>query len=124
MEAFDLDAAGLRSDDRDIAVRVEALAVKLEGALPAATRVTRRARRLLSKDRRVRAIDVELSSVLYHLECDGPTVVAERGKQIRGVQIKREELELDAWLAALERDLRDEAATSAEARTALERLLG
>lgn len=124
MEAFDLDAAGLRADGRDVAVWVEALAVRLEGALPDATRVTRRAKRLLSREKRVTEIDVALGEMLYHLEVDGPAVTAERGKRVRGVQIKREELDLDGWVAALERDLREEAATSAGARDALERLLG
>jgi hypothetical protein len=40
------------------------------------------------------------------------------------VVIKRESLELADWVGALTGELREQAATSAQARTALERLVG
>ena len=42
---------------------------------------------------------------------------------VRGVRIRNEDLDVEAWLEALASDLREQAQTSAEARAALERLL-
>ena len=122
--SFDLAAAGLRADGRDLEGGVEVLARKLEDALPAATRVERRPRRLLSREKRVSEIRVALGDVDYVLRVERHGVAPTRAKTVRGVRIKHEELNLEGWLSALERDLREQAATSAEARGALERLLG
>jgi hypothetical protein len=121
---FDLDAAGLRADGADLASGIEVLAAKLEGALPSRTSVQRRARRLLSRDKVVEAIEVRLGDWRYALRVDGGRVEAAREQEVRGVVIKREPLELGAWMAALTAELRAEAATSAEARAALDRLVG
>jgi hypothetical protein len=42
---------------------------------------------------------------------------------VRGIAIKSEPLDLDAWIAALSRELEAAARESAEGRRALERLL-
>jgi hypothetical protein len=59
---FDLDAAGLRADGADLLIGIEVLARKLEEALPQATHVRRRARRLLSKDKVVEHVEVRRST--------------------------------------------------------------
>jgi hypothetical protein len=120
---FDLAAAGLRADGADEMAAVEALARKLEGALPGRCRVGRRSVRLLSRDKRVEAIDVDLGDWTYALRSDGRNVVAERGQAVRGVTIKREPLALGDWIRSLAAHLNALAQTSAEARAALERLL-
>jgi len=51
-------------------------------------------------------------------------VTASRAQEVRGVVIKREPLELDAWVDALTGQLRELAEGSAAARAALERLVG
>jgi hypothetical protein len=122
--SFDLDAAALRADGRDLDAGVEVLATKLEGALPAATRVERRARRLLSREQRVEEIAVALGESTYVLRRERHGLTTTRAKTVRGVRIKNEELDVEAWLAALAAELREQAATSADARAALERLLG
>jgi len=122
--SFDLDAAALRADGRDLDAGVEVLATKLEGALPAATRVERRARGLLSRERRVERIELALGECTYVLSRERHGLATTRARTVRGVRIKNEQLDVDAWLAALEADLREEARTSAEARAAVERLLG
>jgi hypothetical protein len=121
---FDLDAAGLRADGPELLVAVEVLARKLELSLPQATRVQRRSRRLFSKDKVVSSIEVRLGTTRYGLQVEGHDVVADRQQEVRGVVIKREPLELADWIDALAAQLRDEAADSAEARAALERLVG
>jgi hypothetical protein len=123
LPAFDLDAAGLRADGRDLAAGVEVLAVKLESALPSECRVQRRARSLFDREKVVETIEVRLGEARYSLRHHRGRVEASRDKEVRGVVIKREQLELAEWVAALEADLREQAQTSAAARAALERLV-
>jgi hypothetical protein len=122
--SFDLDAAGLRVDNADVAAYVEALAHKLEHALPAQTTVRRRARKFLSREKVVEAIEVRLGDHSYALHAHGHRVEASRGKSVRNVTIRNEPLEVDDWVRALADDLRARAAESAEARAALDRLVG
>jgi hypothetical protein len=122
--SFDLDAAGLRVDSADVAAYVEALAHKLELALPAQTEVRRRAKRMLSRDKVVESIQVQLGDHCYALQAQGHRVQATRGRAVRNVTIKTEPLELDEWVRALAGDLQSRAAESADARAALERLVG
>ena len=124
MADFDLDAAGLRADGAEVGSALEVLAVKLEGALPQACRVERRAKRLFSKEKVVEAIDVRLGGTRYALRVSGADVTATREVEVRGVVIRREPLGLDAWFDALTDELREQAASSAEARSALDRLVG
>jgi hypothetical protein len=121
--SFDLDAAGLRADHADMAAYVEALAHKLELALPAQTTVERRAKRFLSREKVVESIRVELGEHRYLLRADGHRVEAARAKAVRDVTIKTEPLEVDDWVRALAGELQARAAQSAEARAALERLV-
>lgn len=121
---FDLAAAGLRAEGGDALRLVEVLAVKLEDALPGRAAVERRGVRLLSKQKRVERIDVELGDATYQLISDGRKVTGMRGQAVRGVTIKREELGLDAWVERLTRELDELAQSSTEARAALDRLLG
>jgi hypothetical protein len=121
--SFDLAAAGVRADGADVAVSIEVLARKLELALPHATRVTRRAKRFLSKDKLVEQIEVTLGEQRYALRVRGRDVDAARAQEVRGIVIRREPLALDAWVKALTDDLGEQAQTSAAARDALARLL-
>jgi hypothetical protein len=122
--SFDLDAAGLRVDGADISAYVEALAHKLELALPAQTDVQRRSKRLLSRDKVVESITVQLGEMTYQLRAHGHRVETSRGKAVRNVTIRNEPLDLDSWVRALAGDLSARASESAEARAALERLVG
>jgi hypothetical protein len=121
---FDLDAAGLRADGADLLIGIEVLARKLEEALPQATHVRRRAKRLFSKDKVVEHVEVRLGTARYCLAVDGHAVSADRRQEVRGVVIKRESLELADWVNGLTGELREQAADSAQARDALERLVG
>jgi hypothetical protein len=122
--SFDLDAAGLRVDNADVAAYVEALAHKLELALPAQTTVQRKSKKFLSREKVVESIQVQLGDHCYALQAHGHRVEASRGKAVRNVTIRNEPLELDEWVRALAGDLRARAAESAEARAALDRLVG
>jgi hypothetical protein len=120
---FDLVAASLRADTTDLAAFVEALAVKLEGALPDAVRVERRRDGFLSGTRRVQRISVSMDAARYDLERDGGGLRTSRCSEVRGIVIKSEELGLDEWIDALSRELADRARESERARVALQRLL-
>jgi hypothetical protein len=122
-DSFDLDAAGLRADGADVATYVEVLARKLEDALPAQTDVRRRSKGLLSREKVVDGIEVTLGDHRFSLRRQGGGVEATRAKEVRGVVIKREAVELDEWIGALAAELRELAAGSAQAREALDRLV-
>jgi len=121
---FDLDAAGLRADGADLLTGIEVLARKLEGALPQSTSVQRRNKRLFGGGKVVQSIEVRLGTTRYGLQVHGHHVHADRSQEVRGVVIKREEIELADWVTALTGQLREQAADSAQARVALERLVG
>ncbi len=124
-EDFDLSAAGLRADGTDLRISVEVLASKLESSLPGRTRVERHGGGLLGRgEKRVRQMQVELGQTCYQLTVDGERVEGFRERKVGGISIKREPLAPDEWVAALTGDLREEAQRSAQARTALEGLVG
>lgn len=120
---FDLDAAGLRADGADLTADLEVLAGKLELALPQQTKVSRRSRRVLSKDKRVEAIAVRLGTNVYGVRVKPTGTEAWREREVGGIAIKREPLGLAAWLEALTGELRSAAQSSSDARGALQRLL-
>jgi hypothetical protein len=120
---FELLAASLRADAGDLKSFVEALAVKLEGALPAQTRVERKGG-LFSKEKRVSRVSVDLGDAQYQLDADSGRVQPRRAKVVRGIVLKTEEVPLNQWIDDLSRRLTEEAQRSEQARLALERLLG
>jgi hypothetical protein len=124
MADFDLVAASLRSDAGDSRALAEALAVKLEGALPQNARVQRRSKGFLSRTKLVRRIEVDLGDERYSLDVDEEDrIAAVRSKEVRGIVLKNEPLPLDTWIDALARDLAAMAQASEQGRLALERLL-
>jgi hypothetical protein len=121
---FDLVAASLRADAADSRGFMEALAVRLEAALPGHTRVQRRARKFLSREKVVRQIEVDAGENRYALSIDDRGgVEARRSAAVRGIVLKNDPLPLDDWIDDLARDLAEQAAASEQGRLALERLL-
>ena len=121
---FEMVAASLRADESDTQDFLEALATKLQNALPAQTRVDRARDGLFRGKTHVARISVDLGGSRYALS------TGKRGgletscaKVVRGVAIKTAALDLDAWIDALARDLAAYAESSASARVALERLV-
>jgi hypothetical protein len=127
-ETFDLSAAGLRADGSDLRISVEVLAAKLESTLSGRTRVERRGGGLLGRgEKHVRRIEVQLGAdngTSYQLTIEGDRVEGFRERKSGGISIKREPLTPDQWIAALTSELQSEAQRSAEARQALEGLVG
>jgi hypothetical protein len=121
---FDRVAASLRADSGDVRAYCEALAVRLEGALPAKTRVQRKSRKFLSREKVVRQVEVHAGENRYVLTVDDRGgVEATRSAAVRGIVLKNDPLPLDAWIDALAADLAEQAQQSEQERLALERLL-
>jgi hypothetical protein len=119
---LDLLAASLRADAGDTAAFLEALATRLEAALPGQVEVQRKGG-LFGGGKRVRRIGVRLGDSHYEIEGDHGTVVARRRRVVRDIALKSEDLSVDAWIAALSADLLKLARESERGRLALERLL-
>jgi hypothetical protein len=121
---FDLVAASLRADASDMRGFVEALAVRLEAALPAQTQVQRRAKKFLSREKIVRELSVDAGPNHYALSIDDRGgVEARRSAAVRGIVLKNDPLPLEEWIDSLARELTEQAQASEQGRLALERLL-
>ncbi len=92
-----------RADASDLAAFVEALAAKLEQALPWYTRVHRRSTSLLAKRKRVDRIEVTVGEEQYVLNSDRGSIDARRATTVRGIVLKSEPVALDQWIDALAR---------------------
>lgn len=117
---FDLLAASLRADASDLRAFVEALAAKLQASFPERTHVERGGH---FGKKPVRRIGVDLGDCRYELEHDDGRVEVRRRTVVRGVSLKSDELELDAWIDDLSQRLVEEAGRSERGRAALERML-
>ena len=119
---IDLLAASLRADIGDLGTFVEALAAKLEDAVPGAVNVDRR-RDGMFGPKRVRRIALDAGGQRLELRTDGAAIQTTCSRLSGGIVIKREELDADAWLRALGEALAIQAQSSKSTRQALERLL-
>lgn len=119
---LDLLAASLRADSSDVSTFVETLAAKLEEAVPARTRVDRRRDGVFGR-KTVRRIALDLGDRRLELRHDAGSVETRCARLSGGIVLKTEELETDAWLAALSEALATEARHSETTRRALEGLL-
>jgi len=120
---MELLAASLRADSSDTKAFLEALATKLEGSLPDRTTVTRHSS-LFSREHPVKEIAVVLGDYQYRIgrERQGP-IMAQRAKVVRGIVLKTEQIPMEQWIEELAGELAQVAASSAQARSALERFL-
>ena len=116
-------AASLRADNTDVKAFLEALAVKLEGALPGLTTITRQGG-MFAREHPVKEISVSLGEYQYRIgrNRQGP-LVAQRAKIVRGIVLKTEQIAVDQWIDDLSEALVQVAGQSTQARTALERFL-
>ena len=120
---MELLAASLRADSSDAKAFLEALATKLEGSLPDRTMVTRHSN-FFSREHPVKEITVSLGDYQYRIgrERQGP-IIAQRAKVVRGIVLKTEQVPMEQWIEELAGELAQVAASSAQARSALERFL-
>jgi hypothetical protein len=120
---MDLLAASLRADASDISTFVEALAAKLEAALPGGVRVER-VRRGFRGPRWVRQISLDAGGLRLTLQRSESDALECRASRVSGgIVLKTEPVELEVWIEQLGRALSAEAQRSVRAREALERLM-
>jgi hypothetical protein len=119
---FDLLAASLRADSKDVGSFVEALAVKLSESFPQRARVERKGG-LFGGRQRVRRVTVVLGENEYVLDSESGQVSCCSRKVVRGIALKTEELPLEKWIDALAKGLVEESSQSESDRAALARLL-
>jgi hypothetical protein len=117
---FEVLAASLRADARDLDTFFEVLAVKLSGSFPESTHIDREGFRGRG---RVKSISVDLGEQRYGFERTSAGVTCRRARAVRGIVLKNEELGFDDWIDSLSRDLTEAAEQSERGRLALERLL-
>jgi len=118
---IELVTASLRADASDLGTFVEALAVKLEQALPNGVRVDRRGSLFGAK--KVREISVDAGDTRLRLDRDGAAVNTSRARLSGGIVLKTEQVDIDEWLHELGRTLTEQAQRSSATREALERML-
>jgi hypothetical protein len=119
---IDLIAASLRADASDLGAFVEALATKLEEAVPGAVIVERRRDGIMGP-KRVRRIALDAGGLRLELRADGARIQTTSSRLSGGIVLKREELGTDAWMRVLGEALAMQARHSNSTRQALERLL-
>ncbi len=119
---IDLLAASLRADVSDTGAFVEALAVKLEEAVPGGVLVERR-REGMFGPKHVRRIALDAGGQRLELRTAGGTLQTLCSRLSGGIVLRSEELDTDAWLRALGEALAVQAQRSKTTRQALERLL-
>jgi hypothetical protein len=120
---IDLVAAALRADLADSRSFLEALAVRLEGALPGIARVQRKRAGLLSRDKVVQRIEVTLGDERFACAHAPDGVIAERVHVVRGIALKRETVPVERWIEELAAALSTHAGALAADHAALQRLL-
>ncbi len=119
---IDLLAASLRADSSDLGTFVEALAVKLEQAVPGAVRVERRREGMFGA-KAVRRITLDAGDQRLELKTAGAGIETRCSRLSGGIVLKSDRVDTDAWLTALGTALAAEAQRSQITRQALERLL-
>ena len=118
---FEMLAASLRADARDLATFLEVLAAKLSDALPGAVGVEHEGG-LFSK-KRVKKLNVQLGEHRYELGRAGTGLEARHSHAVRGITLKSEAMAVEEWIQALSAHLAQHARSSEQARIALDRLL-
>jgi len=120
-DVLDLAAASGRVDGVDTQAMLDALAVRLEEALPRAVRVKRRRiGGFRSKRTEVEQISVDLGDLRFELNQAGAGIACGRSKVVRGITLKRDELPVEQWLRELVDEVVRSAAVSEQTRLALE----
>jgi hypothetical protein len=122
--ALDLAAAEVRLDSADTHALIEALAGRLEEALPRLTAVRRRrVGGFRSKQTEVERIEVELGEERFELVQARGDFQCLRHRVVRGITLKRDELPVAQWIVELVGEVTRTAALGEQARISLEGLL-
>ena len=119
---FDMLAASIRADASDLGTFMDALALKLESALPGMVRVEREGLPF-KKERRVKRIRIQIEDKLFEVYKSATGLEARLSHQVRGITLKNELLHLNSWISELSQHLARHAESSAEAHAAMQKLI-
>ena len=123
INSFDLHAAWIRRAETDLHAFLEALATRLEQALPGRVEVERKRESLFKANRHVAGIMVHTDNGRYLLDAHTHDIHTSRQHEVRGIVVKNETLALDLWLKALENDLHTLSGSMESARGILQDFL-
>ena len=104
-DQFDLDGVVLRRSETELRAFMEALAVRLEGAMPGRVEVQRKRDGLLSQSKHVAKIAVRGERAVYELTRDRSGLVATRNKLVHGVSISSSSIAPRDWLGEIRTEL-------------------
>lgn len=116
---FAFAAGDLRRSQVEVRTYVEALARKLEQALPDRTDVERRRDGLFGKTQQVAKLTFRGDKGVYELALGKAQVVTRKAKVVRGISISSSELPPPQWLAELGTEVRELAQRTGAASDAL-----
>ena len=119
VEPFDLAAAWSRRAGGDGKAFAEALAARLEPALPGRVSVARKRDGLFSSTSHVSSIAVRFDDALLVLAAERGTLSARHAKVVRGVTIGSRDVPVADWLAEVVRRTRTLGQGAASAHAAL-----
>jgi hypothetical protein len=102
---FDLNAAWLRRANGDMKAFMQALAVRLEDALPGRVEVERKRDGFFSRESHAVRISVAFDSSLYTLVLEHGHLHARRAKIVHGVTLSSGDVTVPDWFSALNREV-------------------
>lgn len=105
LDDFDLDAAVLRRSQTDLQAFMEALAVRLEGALPGRVKVERRRDGLFAKTSHAAKIAFHSDKAVYELSFGKAGLAASRTKLVRDVAISSTTIDPAQWLTEVRQEV-------------------
>ncbi len=124
----DLVAAAIRADTADLDSYHRVLSSTVSGLLPVGMVEVDRERsmkdRMAGREGRATSIRVRLGDLTLELATRHGGLVATAAREVRGVVISRQEISVAEWTQLLAQHLAKLASESADARTALAKLLG
>ena len=123
IDSFDLDAAILRKNERDIRAFLSAFAIRLESALPGRVSVERKRDSLFSSSTHVVRIEMVVDDAMYVLAVDRAGISTMRAKVVRGVTISNAPLAAKAWLEEVRAAVARLSGASDEASSAIGKFL-
>ena len=100
---FDLNAAWLRRANGDMKAFMQALAVRLEDALPDRVEVERDG--FFSRESHAVRIAIAFDSCLYTLLLEHGRLHARRAKIVHGVSLSSDDISVPDWFATLNREV-------------------
>lgn len=125
--SLDMVTAALRADSSDIAIYARVLTESLGDALPPNCVVVDRDRsvsdRMKGRPGTVRKITVRLGEQVLTLQLTGGAPAAEICREVRGVVLSRQPVQVGEWAAALAKALVSHADQNAQTAEALRRLV-